>query len=914
MDSMRLLIIAAGIESADSLKNSLEQSCGNQIIARAGEAAHLMDDLAGGSYDGLVLDAMSLGSQLGMIMCELQMRAPSLPVIVIVPPATTGMQSHGMFQGIRGFYPREAMTCELLRKTLMNDRDLAVGYWENRYRALNSLLRDGIVIWEPGGEIREVNAVFCDLCGRSQEDVVGRPFASLFVPEDVEETPLKIYEVLKGERVLTERRLVRTDGSRLWVEATSNLLVDGRIQTLMRDTTESRMAEESLRQQSMAITASLDGMAILSAEGKFLFLNSAHVRLYRYTCAEDLLGESWEVLFDEEERHRVRSEVMPAVLRCGQWRGENFGLRADGTKFAQEVTISRAEGGVLIIIVRDITDRRKAEQVQRVLFRISEATAETEHLEELLETMRSELSTLVDTTNFYIALYDPATETYSFPYFADQYDEFTPESQKLPQTLTDYVRRTGQSMFVDEAMFRRLSDQGEVSLCGTDSRLWLGVPLKTVDGVIGVMVVQSYDSTTLYSPGDVDLMSAISGSAAMAIQRKRTLDALIESEAQLRQSQKMEAIGRLAGGVAHDFNNLLTSILGHSELTLFKLHEGDPLRDGVEQVIKSAERAASLTRQLLAFSRKQVLQPHVLSLNSIVVDMEKMLRRLIGEDIELVTQLNPDLGAVRADPGQMEQVIMNLAVNARDAMPKGGRLVISTENVDLDDVYIWQHRHVNPGKYVVLAVTDNGSGMSAEVQSHIFEPFFTTKEYGKGTGLGLSTVYGIINQSGGYVWVYSELDKGTTFKIYLPLVEVDVDTVAAPAPLALPKNGTETILLVEDESGVRQLVKRVLQERGYTVLEAQLGEEALRIAHQYPERIHLLLSDIIMPGLGGQELAEQVSRFWPDVRILLMSGYTDDSFGNGKPGNGHHAFLPKPFSADSLVRIVRNVLDAPMKT
>ncbi|HWP34099.1 MAG TPA: PAS domain-containing protein, partial [Thermodesulfobacteriota bacterium] len=384
----------------------------------------------------------------------------------------------------------------------------------------------------------------------------------------------------------------------------------------------------------------------------------------------------------------------------------------------------------------------------------------------------------------------------------------------------------------------------------------------------------------------------------------------VQLEEQLRQSQKMEAIGRLAGGIAHDFNNILTAITGYSELLLGRLEEGDPLRRHALEIHRAAERAASLTRQLLAFSRRQVLRPTVVDLNAVVSNMDGMLRRLIGEDIELRTLPAADLGWVRADTGQLEQAILNLAVNARDAMPQGGKLTIETANVELDEAYAQRHAPVVPGRYVLLAVSDTGCGMDPETRARIFEPFFTTKERGKGTGLGLATVYGIVKQSGGYIWVYSEPGHGSTFKIYLPRVE------AAPAPLPPPPArppapGRETVLLVEDEDAVRTLARQVLEQHGYRVLEAAGAADALALVEWHRGSIDLLLTDVVMPGMSGRELAERFAAARGAVKVLYMSGYTDSAIvhhGILDPGT---AFLQKPFSPAALAGKVRDVLDAP---
>jgi len=392
-------------------------------------------------------------------------------------------------------------------------------------------------------------------------------------------------------------------------------------------------------------------------------------------------------------------------------------------------------------------------------------------------------------------------------------------------------------------------------------------------------------------------------------ERKRSGEALRQSERQFRQAQKMEAVGQLAGGIAHDFNNLLTVIIGRSEILLDRPECAGPPRRDVELIQRTAERAADLTRQLLAFSRKQVLQPKILDLNSVVSGMATMLRRLIGEHIDLVLEPGIGLGSVRADPAQIEQVIMNLVVNARDAMAEGGTLSIRTGNAVLDDGFVGGHPGARPGPSVLLAVADTGSGIEVEVQAHIFEPFFTTKEQGKGTGLGLSTVYGIVKQHDGYIAVDSEVGRGTTFTIYLPRVEHAIEPVADGAgPVGSP-GGEETVLLVEDEGDVRELAREILERSGYTVVEAANGPEALRIAARHEGAIHLLLTDVVMPQMSGRELAQRLVRTHPEMRVLYTSGYIDESIMRRSMIDQDPALLKKPFSADALVRRVRAVLD-----
>jgi PAS domain S-box-containing protein len=384
-----------------------------------------------------------------------------------------------------------------------------------------------------------------------------------------------------------------------------------------------------------------------------------------------------------------------------------------------------------------------------------------------------------------------------------------------------------------------------------------------------------------------------------------------QAAAQLLQAQKMEIVGRLAGGVAHDFNNLLTAISGYAELVLAEAPPDTVVRDDLKEILKAAGRAATLTRQLLAFARKQIIEPQVLNLNDMIGNIDKLLRRLIGEDIDLVTLPSPDLGQVRADPGQIEQVLVNLAINARDAMPGGGKLTIETRNAVLDDDYTQQHLGVTPGPYVSVAITDTGVGMDAETQRRIFEPFFTTKEPGRGTGLGMATCYGIVEQHGGHVWVYSELYHGTTFKIYLPRVEAPAEVWPQRADVSDLPHGTETVLLAEDNPGVHALVARVLRDQGYTVLEAADGAAAVQVAReQAGATIHLLLTDVVMPHISGKALAEQISNMYPGIKTLFISGYANDAIvhhGRLHPGV---AFLNKPFSPSALARKVREVLDA----
>ncbi|MBI5342693.1 MAG: PAS domain S-box protein [Deltaproteobacteria bacterium] len=512
----------------------------------------------------------------------------------------------------------------------------------------------------------------------------------------------------------------------------------------------------------------------------------------------------------------------------------------------------------------------------------------------------------------------------------DRAEERRKQSEEALQRLATAVEQSVEAIFITDPegtieyanpAFERITGYPPEEVIGRTPRILksgkhgeefyreLWATIKRGDVWKGTIINQRKDGSLYEEEAILSPVRDSSGRLMNFVAVKRDVTDERKMEEQFRQSQKMEAVGKLAGGIAHDFNNLLTAITGYSELALNRMADEDPLRGHIQEIRGVARRAAALTRQLLAFSRRQILQPKVLDLNTVVTDIDQMLRRLIGEDINLLTFLESDLWRVKADPGQISQVLMNLAVNARDAMPSGGKLTIETSNVDIDEAYTRGHATMRPGAHVMIAMSDTGVGMNQETLSRIFEPFFTTKEMGKGTGLGLSTVYGIVKQSGGHIWVYSEPGRGTTFKIYLPRVEE-----AAEAPEPAPDRtgrieGSETVLLVEDEEAVRMLVREILERYGYTVLAASNGEEALLASDRHEGKIHLMLCDVVMPGMSGVQLSRKIASSRPEMKVLYMSGYTDNAIvhhGVLDPGT---AFIEKPFSPDSLARKVRAVLD-----
>jgi two-component system, cell cycle sensor histidine kinase and response regulator CckA len=685
---------------------------------------------------------------------------------------------------------------------------------------------------------------------------------------------------------------------------------------------ETALIQSQERNRAVVDTA-LDGVITIDSSGIVTDWNVQATAIFGWS-REEALGRAFaETIIPERDRQAYEQGIRE-FLRTGAGailnrRTEIVARHRDGREIPVELAVSPAKIGdayIFSAFIRDITDRRRAERRLASQYAVTRVLSETTILEEAVPKIIQAIGENLEWDLGVFWRADKATgvlrcfDQWTAP--SVQADPFTMATWQLvfnrEEGLPGRIWASGKPVWVaDVALDTNFSRGAQARQAGLHGAF--GFPILVGSEIEGVIELFSHsvrqpDDELLRMVEDIGLKIGQFG------ERARTEGVLRETEAQLRQAQKMEAVGRLAGGMAHDFNNLLTVIRGYSELLLGRLGPTDAMRKEMEEVKKAADRASGLTRQLLAFSRRQFIAAKVLDLNALVANMDGMLRRLIGEDIvELCTELDPSGGAIKADPGQVEQVIMNLVVNARDAMPKGGRLTIETRNMTIGKEVRLDAVGVEPGSYLLLAIHDTGHGMDAETRSHLFEPFFTTKEKGKGTGLGLSTVYGIVKQSGGNITVESAPEKGTTFRIYFPRVEQEAAGIAEAVEAIDPAHGRETILLVEDEPAVRGLVHETLRLHGYTVLEARHGIEALLTSAKYVGPIHLLLTDVVMPQMSGPEVAEKLLTVRPGIKVLYISGYPDHPvFDQGRVSR-ETGFLPKPFSPHVLAQKVREVLD-----
>jgi PAS domain S-box-containing protein len=738
---------------------------------------------------------------------------------------------------------------------------------------------DAIYAGDVRGRILAWNRAAERLFGYSSLEIIGQPIARLCPPGSEAEQESLMASVTAGApptHVETVRQ--RKDGSTFPVALTISSMRDarGRIigaSAIARDITERKRAEESLRESEARFRAvvenSHDGILFTDAKGTIVYRSPSYALINGYADDERVGRSGFETVHPDDLA--ATRQIWTAMLRDPQsvYRVQYRIKHQDGSWRLVDTAVQNLLGnpdvGAVLVTTRDISERAEAEEERR---RIEQAYGA------MVESARDVIFTL--TPDGVVTSLNPAFAT-----ITDM-----PAEQWIGKPFSDLLHPEDVLLAAQRlAAAVRGEPPGPV------------VPLR----------IRRADGT--YRIGEIHVVARKIGERVVSVFGiGRDVSDRIALEEQLRQAQKMEAVGRLAGGVAHDFNNVLTAITGYSDLLLEDLADEDPRRQDVVEIQAAALRAAALTRQLLAFSRKQVVQTRTLDLNNVVRTLDKMLQRLLGEDVKLEFSLSSALGAIQADLGQIEQVILNLAVNSRDAMPSGGSLRLQTANMDLEDAAAGE-RGVSPGPYVMLAVSDTGSGMDVETMSHIFEPFFTTKETGKGTGLGLATVYGIVKQSGGHISVASEPGRGTTFTILLPQVDKTPEDPSPAAPSQPVAGGSETVLVAEDDPSVRAVVADVLTQKGYRVLRAPDPQTALEMAQGQPERIHLLVTDLVMPGMTGRELADALMAERPGLRVLYMSGHTEDAVVRQRVLEDGAPYLQKPFAPYELASKVREVLD-----
>jgi PAS domain S-box-containing protein len=769
--------------------------------------------------------------------------------------------------------------------------DEALRTEKQRFQSLSENAPFGMMMIDPKGHFKYINPKFVELFGYDLKDVPnGKQWFRKAYPDPAHRhhiisTWIKDLESSNpGEKRSRTFTVTCKDGTQKIINFTPVQLETGENLMTCEDITEHKRAEEALRESEERYRTILenieDGYYETDLPGDLTFFNDSLCRMLGYS-KDEMMGMSNKQYTDDENRKKL-FQAFNEVYRTGEpTKGFDWQVvRKDGSKLFGEVSVSLirdSEGQPTGFrgIARDITERKQAE--------------------EALRTEKQRFERLLENAPFGVILIDKAGD---FRYVNSKFIElFGYDLNDIPNGK-EWFRKAYPDPDYRHHVIETWIHDSNISEPGENvPRIFTATCKDGTKKIIRFITVQLGTGEYLMSCEDITLVQ----------QAEEEKAALAE---QLRQSQKMEAIGRLAGGIAHDFNNLLTVIRGYSQLSLLELEAGDKLRENIEEVQRATQRASDLTHHLLAFSRRQIMEMKVLDLNTLLKDLDKMLHRVIGEDIELTYLLSDEIGKIRVDPGQMEQVILNLAVNARDAMPSGGKLTIETSNTELDEAYAHTHIGSKPGRYVMMSVSDTGVGMTPEIRERAFDPFYTTKEKGKGTGLGLSTCYGIVKQSGGNIWAYSEPGRGTTFKIYLPQVDESLKDVKKEDETVEILKGNETILAVEDEIEVRKLVVQILTGQGYTVIEASDGKEAIKVARENSgNKIHLLLTDVVMPGMSGRELAETLALRHRDLKVLYMSGYTDNAIVNHGVLDEGVNYIQKPFTLDALARKVREVLD-----
>jgi PAS domain S-box-containing protein len=860
-------------------------------MKRVGDLSEALRHIAVEFVDIIVLDLDIPSTEDFDALKELRRAAETMPIVVLAnseDPLTAGK---ALLEGAQQYLPKREINRDFIAQVL------GVADYRSRLNTVTeiapeSLLRltraieqigDAVVVTDTAGMIEYVNPAFEEITGYTREEVVGQTPRLLKSTAHDDQFYRDLWNtVLHGKTFRAEFVNKRKDGSVYYEEKTITPVKDstGRITHFIatgKDITERKEAEEELRKMAGTLQAIIEAspLAILTLDTNMTVRawNPAAERIFGWRRIE-VIGKPNPVICDEELRDLIdkalRNEMMGSL---SVKRERKDGRLIDVTISPSPLRDTEGQFCGLMALIEDITEKKQADEERA---RMQEALRRSERQLSLIAANALDAIFALDLSG-QVTYVNPAIEERTGYKVDEVYEKGLcvfahPDDQpKLKQLW----KRLVEGHECPDEEFRIVTKEGKTKWC---SGSW--GPLFDERAVqVGV---QGY---------------------MRDISEHKTL------QAQFLQSQKMEAVGRLAGGVAHDFNNLLTAIIGYSQIVLSQLEEADPMHERIQEVLKAGLRGSSLTRQLLAFSRKQVLQPAVLDLNTLLDDLNKMLRRLIGEDTELLLILEPDLGRVKADPGQIEQVIMNLAVNARDAMPQGGRLIVETKNIEINEGFVLEPVGLNAGRYVMLSVTDTGCGMDQETIEHIYEPFFTTKEMGKGTGLGLSTVYGIVIQSDGKIVVDSEEGKGTRFRIYLPRVDDPAELLNVRSSSMAGDRGNETILVVEDDELLRKLASDILSITGYNVLQAANAGEALLHCERFEGPIQLMITDVVMPQMSGRELSERVELIRREMKVLFMSGYTDDAVVRHGITSAGRPFIQKPFSPADLARKVRDVLD-----
>ncbi len=779
----------------------------------------------------------------------------------------------------------------------------------------------GVTIANRDGLYTEANTTFLEMLGYSGDDLqAGALSCTTITPAKWRAVDRSAHDdlITQGYSHPFEKEYLRKDGTRVSVLVGVAVLDDNRVLTVVTDLTDRNLADE---RKAAVVDTALDAVIGMDHTGAITDFNPAAERVFGYQRAE-VIGRALADVIVPAQLRAMHSDGFARYLATGVGsilgaRREFSAVRRDGVEFPIELSVSRIDSQTtpsFVGFIRDISERKRAEAALLERVRVAALGADVGMALTTGETVRESLQRCCEAVQVHLGAavtriwtLNAATNVLELQASAGSRPEIAGPSARLP------VGTFAVGLVAEQRRPHVSNDPQNDPLVGDPAwlghaaiRSYAGHPLLVGGELVGVMAMFAREPLS-----DVALaaLAAVADAVAVRVRGKLAEQANLALEEQLRQAQKMEAVGRLAGGIAHDFNNLLSVVLSYSELVISDLAEGDPIRSDIEEIRRAGVRASELTKQLLIFSRQQILEPKVLDLNDVVSGMDKMLRRLVGEDVELSWLPGPSLGRVRVDPGSIEQVIMNLTINARDAMPTGGKLAMETSNVILDEDYTRGHLGAKPGPKVMLAVTDSGTGMDKATMARIFEPFFTTKEHGKGTGLGLSTVFGIVQQSGGSVWVDSEPGIGTTFKVYLPRVDATADELG-PKKGPTTLRGSETILLVEDEDQVRDVARGILRRHGYMVIEARNAGEALLHCEQHAGHIDLLLTDVVMPQMSGPTLAKRLVQARPKMMVLCMSGYTDDAAVRHGLSDRSIAFLQKPFTVEGLTSKVREVLDS----